>query len=149
VPGLAESPPPATAPAAALPAAARRDHTIAIVALITIAAAALRFATLDVQSMWLDEATTVQIVGRGLGGMLSHLASTQTTPPLYFVLVWAWTGVFGHSVVAFRSFSALMGTLTIPLLYVAGSRFSRPAGLPAPRCSTTRRRPARTPCSCC
>jgi mannosyltransferase len=127
--GLAETPAVMTPSAALSRMTSRRDWTIAIVALITVAAAALRFATLGIQSVWLDEAMTVGIVGRGLGGMLSHLSSTQTTPPLYFTLVWAWTRAFGHGVVAFRAFSALMGTLTIPLLYVAGSRFTRAVGV--------------------
>lgn len=99
------------------------------VALITLMAAALRFATLDVQSVWLDEAATIRLVGRGVGGMLSQLPAHESTPPLYYLLVWAWTHTFGHGVIAFRSFSALVGTLTVPLLYVAGSRFSTAAGL--------------------
>ena len=97
--------------------------------MVTVLAAVLRFATLDVQSVWFDEAATIRLVGRGLGGMLSALPRTESTPPLYYLLVWAWTHVFGHTVVAFRAFSALVGTLTIPLLYLAGRRFSTAAGL--------------------
>ncbi len=99
------------------------------VALITLLAASLRFATLGVQSVWLDESLTMLHVNTSFGAMLSHVARSENTPPLYFVLVWAWTHVFGHSVFAFRSFSAALGSLTVPLLYLAGSRFSTAAGL--------------------
>lgn len=96
---------------------------------ITLFAAALRFATIDVQSIWLDESATIALVHRGLSGMLSHLSSSESAPPLYYVLVWLWTKVLGSGPIAFRTFSALAGTLTIPVLYLAGRRTSARAGL--------------------
>jgi mannosyltransferase len=100
-----------------------------IVIVLTALAALLRFATLDVQSIWLDESATMILVHRGLGGLLSHLPSSESAPPLYYVSVWAWTKVFGAGVLSFRSFSALMGTLTIPAMYLAGRRISPRVGL--------------------
>jgi mannosyltransferase len=100
-----------------------------IVVGLTAVAAALRFGTLDVQSAWLDEAATFDLVHRGLSGMLSHLSVSESSPPLYYVLVWAWTKVFGGGVFAVRSFSALVGTLTVPVLYAAGRRISPRVGL--------------------
>lgn len=100
-----------------------------ILLLITLAAAALRFATLDVQSIWLDESATLLLVHRGFAGMLSHLSSSESAPPLYYVLVWAWTKAFGAGPLGFRSFSALVGTLTVPVLYLAARRASPRAGL--------------------
>jgi mannosyltransferase len=91
--------------------------------------AILRFTTLDVQSIWSDEAATIVLVHRGLGGLLSHISSSETTPPLYFVLVWAWTKVFGTGVFAYRSLSALAGTLTIPVVYLAGRWISPRVGV--------------------
>ena len=38
---------------------------------LTLAGAALRFATLDVQSFWYDEAVTVRLLHMDLTGMLS------------------------------------------------------------------------------
>lgn len=96
---------------------------------ITLLAAALRFATIDVQSIWLDESATIALVGRGLSGMLSHLSSSESSPPLYYVLVWLWTKAFGSGPIAFRTFSALVGTLTIPVMYLAGRRTSTRVGL--------------------
>ncbi len=96
---------------------------------LTLGAAALRFATLNVQSIWLDESATMVLVRRGFAGMLSHLSSSESAPPLYYVLVWGWTKLFGAGPLGFRSFSALVGTLTIPVMYAAGRRISTRVGL--------------------
>jgi mannosyltransferase len=96
---------------------------------LTVLGAILRFATLDVQSMWSDEAATIVLVHRGLGGLLSHLSSSETTPPLYFVLVWGWTKIFGAGVLDYRSLSALAGTITIPVIYLAGRWVSPRVGV--------------------
>ena len=96
---------------------------------LTVLAAVLRFATLNVQSIWADEAATIVLIRPGFHYLTSHLAYNETTPPLYFVLVWAWTKVFGAGVLGFRSFSALMGTMTIPLVYLAGRWISPRVGL--------------------
>jgi mannosyltransferase len=96
---------------------------------LTVLAAALRFATLDVQSVWLDESATMILVHRGFSGMLSHLSSSESAPPLYYVLVWTWTKVFGAGALGFRSFSAVAGTLTVPVMYATGRRVSSRVGL--------------------
>ncbi|HEY7952329.1 MAG TPA: glycosyltransferase family 39 protein [Solirubrobacteraceae bacterium] len=106
-----------------------RLNATAIILALTALGAILRFATLDVQSIWLDESATMILVHRGLDGLLSHLPSSESAPPLYYVLVWAWTKVFGAGVLGFRSFSALIGTVTIPVMYLAGRRFSPRIGL--------------------
>ncbi len=102
---------------------------MALLLALTALAAALRLGTLDVQSIWLDESATMILVRRGFGGMLSHLSSSESAPPLYYVLVWIWTKIFGSGPLGFRSFSALAGTLTVPVLYLAGRRISTRAGL--------------------
>jgi hypothetical protein len=114
-----------------IPGAAHRLRVgpVEIVFALTLAAAALRFGTLDVQSVWLDESATILLVHRGFSGMLSHLPSSESAPPLYYVLVWAWTKIFGAGPLGFRSFSALAGTLTVPVLYLAGRRVSVRVGL--------------------
>jgi mannosyltransferase len=99
-----------------------------IILSLTVFGAVLRFGTLDVQSVWLDESTTMLLVHRSLTGMFSHLYSEET-PPLYFVLVWAWTKIFGAGVLGFRSLSALLGTVTIPVMYAVGRRISPRVGL--------------------
>src|SRR5437764_3129803 len=98
---------------------------------ITAGAAALRFSTLGVQSFWHDEAVTVgRVLHPGLGATLREIPSSEATPPLYYVLAWLWTKVFGTSEAGIRSLSALFGTLTVPVAYLIGARLvSRRAGL--------------------
>ncbi len=111
-------------------AGAHRGATaIRIVIALTVAGAALRFATLNVQSLWLDESATIVLVKRSFGGMLSHLSSSESAPPLYYVLVWLWTHVFGTGAIGFRSLSAVAGTLTIPVVYACGRESSERVGL--------------------
>jgi hypothetical protein len=107
----------------------RRPGAREIVVGLTVLAAALRFGTLDVQSIWLDESATMILVHRGFGGMLSHLSSSESAPPLYYVLAWVWTRLFGLGPLGFRSLSALIGTITVPVMYAAGRRISPRVGL--------------------
>jgi len=102
---------------------------LAILLGLTLLGAALRFGTLNVQSIWLDESATMILVRRGFSGMLSHLAASESSPPLYYMLVWLWTKIFGIGPLGFRSLSALVGTITIPVMYAAGRTFSSRAGL--------------------
>ena len=106
-----------------------KDGVFVGVAAATALAAALRFATLDDQSLWLDEAITVGLLREDLLGMLSAIPDSESTPPLYYVLAWPWAKVFGTSEVGMRAFSALCGTATVPVAYAAGAALaSRLAG---------------------
>jgi uncharacterized membrane protein len=104
-------------------------HYAWLIAAITLVAAALRFSTLGLQSYWYDEAVTVRLVGAGPYSMLHSAAGSESTPPLYYVVAWIWTRVFGSTEIGLRSLSALCGTLAVPLAYEAGRQLvSRPAG---------------------
>jgi mannosyltransferase len=105
-----------------------RPSGLQLVVGLTVIGAALRFSTLTVQSIWLDESATMILVHRSFGGMLSHLSSSESAPPLYYVLAWVWTKVFGAGPAGFRSLSALAGTLTIPVIYASGREISARAG---------------------
>ena len=50
---------------------------------------------------------------------MERIPDSESTPPLYYLLAWAWTGVFGDGEVGIRSLSALLGTLTVPVFYLA------------------------------
>ncbi|MGZ4236572.1 MAG: glycosyltransferase family 39 protein [Solirubrobacteraceae bacterium] len=101
-----------------------RQRSLWLLAGIVIIGAAIRFSTLDQQSFWLDEATTWGIVSHGLGHVLSTVPKTESTPPLYYVLVWLWSRVFGTGEVGLRTFSALCGTMTIPVMWAVGRRLA-------------------------
>jgi 4-amino-4-deoxy-L-arabinose transferase-like glycosyltransferase len=92
---------------------------------LTLAGAALRFATLDLQSFWYDEAVTVGLVRHDLWGMLDRIPGSESTPPLYYLVAWLWTRVFGSGEVGIRSLSALLGTVAIPVFYLAARELTR------------------------
>jgi hypothetical protein len=87
---------------------------------LTLLGAALRFATLDLQSYWFDEALTATILKRDFAGMLDGVHDTQLTPHAYYVLAWLWAKVFGTGEVGLRALSALAGTALVPLAYAIG-----------------------------
>jgi uncharacterized membrane protein len=99
---------------------------------IVVLAAVLRFAALGDQSFWLDEAYTERILDGSLGHVVDVVPHTESTPPLYYLLAWAWTRAFGLTEPGVRSFSALAGTLTVPVVFLIGARLAgRAAGLVA------------------
>jgi mannosyltransferase len=101
-----------------------------LLAALTIAAAAVRFATIDVQSYWFDEALTAKLVATPFGDMLSELPHTELTPPLYYVVAWPWLHAIGSHEAALRSLSALFGIALVPVAYLIGRELvSRAAGL--------------------
>jgi mannosyltransferase len=113
-------------------AATRVNRTLVALAGIVAAGAALRFATLDLQSFWVDEGATVHLLRGDFGDLVDGIPVTEKTPPLYYVLAWLWTQVFGTGEVGVRSLSALAGVLTIPVAFaLARELASERAGLVA------------------
>jgi mannosyltransferase len=99
------------------PLAAARRHAFPEwwpLAALLVLAAALRFSTLGLQSFWYDEAfTPVHVLRAGLGATLHGVVHTENTPPLWYVLVWVWSRIFGTGAVALRFPSALAGVATV------------------------------------
>jgi mannosyltransferase len=97
---------------------------------ITVVAAAVRIITIDNQSLWMDEALTAYEAHLPFGAMLGTVAHVETTPPLYFVLTWCWTHVFGTGEIALRSISTIAGIALVPITYIAARELvSRWTGL--------------------
>ena len=108
----------------------RNSRALLYVSALTAMGAAVRFATLDRQSFWLDELVTVSLLQRDFGDMLATIPRSEATPYLYYVLAWPWTRLFGFGEVGLRSLSALFGAAVIPVAYGAGAAFvSRRAGV--------------------
>jgi mannosyltransferase len=112
-------------------APARRWAIVAAVAGLTAAGAAIRFAPLGVQSFHHDEVITVmRVIPGSFGQMLHEVKSSESNPPLYYVLAWGWARAFGRDEWGIRSLSALLGTLTVALGYPIGRQLaSRRVGL--------------------
>jgi mannosyltransferase len=98
---------------------------------ITLAAALIRFSTLGHQSFDHDEAVTaIRVLQSNLGDTLSVVGRLERSPPLYYLLAWPWSKLFGTGEVGLRSLSALFGTLTVPAAYLAARELaSRRAGV--------------------
>ena len=88
---------------------------------LTALAAALRFSTLGLQSYRHDEAVTAgRVLVSSLSGTMHLVWTSESTPPLYYVLAWFWSHLFGVHEVGLRSLSSLFGTATVPVAYLAG-----------------------------
>jgi 4-amino-4-deoxy-L-arabinose transferase-like glycosyltransferase len=87
---------------------------------IVVLGAALRFATLGLQSYRYDEAVTVvRVLHPGLFDTISAVSNSESTPPLYYAVAWLWSQAFGVGEVGLRSLSALAGTASIPVVYLS------------------------------
>jgi 4-amino-4-deoxy-L-arabinose transferase-like glycosyltransferase len=106
-------------------APARRWALAAALLGLTAAAAAIRFVPLGVQSFHHDEVITVmRVIPGSFGQMLHEVKSSESNPPLYYVLAWGWAKAFGRDEWGIRSLSALIGTLTVPVGYAIGRQLS-------------------------
>jgi mannosyltransferase len=110
-----------------------RSRTFWIVAGLTILAAALRFATLGVQSYHHDEIVTASRVLRGsFWHAMDAVGFSESAPPLYYALAWFWTQVTGTGEFGLRSFSALAGVATVPVAFLLAAELrDRRAGIVA------------------
>ena len=96
--------------------------------LIVLLAFALRVYRLDAQAIWWDESLSVYRATRDLGTVLANtiliqnVVTTDTVPPLYFLLLHFLVPVFGTTEFAMRFFSLAANVATIPLLYVLARR---------------------------
>jgi mannosyltransferase len=114
-------------------AARARSRAFWIVAGLTVLAAGLRFATLGVQAYHHDEIVTASRVLRGgFGHAMEAVGFSESAPPLYYALAWAWTQLTGTGEVGLRSLSALAGVATVPVAFLLGAELrGRRAGIAA------------------
>ena len=99
-----------------------RRVTVAIgvlVALVLAFSLVLRFWTTS--DLWLDEALTVNIAKLPIHDLPTYL-KRDGAPPLFYVLLHFWMGIFGSSDLAVRSLSGVIGVITVPLAWLAGRR---------------------------
>jgi len=92
-----------------------------LLALATLLAAALRLPFLGTQSLWFDETYTVHVMQAGsLGELWERVGASESTPPLYYLLTWAWVHVVGDDgEAAVRTISALALVAAVPVAYGA------------------------------
>lgn len=93
--------------------------------LLLLAAFALRIYRLGAANLWWDEALAVWATRKGLAGVTLWTAG-DVHPPLYFWSLWAWIQLVGESEFATRLLSAILGTLTVALIYRLGKELDGP-----------------------
>ncbi len=91
-----------------------------VLAIALVLGAAVRFGTLSLQSFDEDETVTVWLMHLSLPKMLSAIPHTESTPPLYYVIAWLWSRLFGTGAIGLRSLSASIGVGVIAVCYLAG-----------------------------
>ncbi len=98
------------------------------VALILLAAFALRLYRLDAQDIWWDEARNIDVAGRPLA-QIATAGELDIHPPVYFYLLHSWLRLTGNSAApsgqdafAVRFLSLWFGVLFIALMYALGRR---------------------------
>jgi hypothetical protein len=106
--------------------AGQRRLVAPLLALATLLAAALRLPFLGTQSLWFDETYTVHVTrAASLGALWDRIGATESTPPLYYLLTWAWTHVLGSwDAAAVRTVSALAIVASVPVAYAALRRLA-------------------------
>lgn len=82
-----------------------------------IAGLAITFAILSLaiglqQSIWFDEAYSLQLAKQPIG-QLVHLTAVDVHPPVYYLFLKMWMGVFGDGELALRMSSVVMMTLAL------------------------------------
>lgn len=123
--------PPAAAPTAAPPAAREWRP----VALLMLAALAIRLVCS--RSLWLDEATSVSQAQMPFGTMLDALRSGDVHPPLHDAILWVLAHGFGTGATVMRAPSLLAGTALVGVVYLAGRElWDHRAGLAAAALAT-------------
>jgi len=96
--------------------------------LVVLLAFGLRLYAIDRQDIWGDEAFSIWLSSQPLGQVVAGGADTH--PPLYPFALYVWLHLAGSTPLAVRALSALIGTLTVPVVFVLGRRaFGRPVGL--------------------
>ncbi len=91
-------------------------YLLALVAL----AATLRAELLTARSLWIDEALSLDIAAGGPSNILAISARAEPHPPGFYLLLWAWTRVFGDGVIAARTLSFVFGIACAPLTWLLG-----------------------------
>lgn len=131
--GLWRAPPfvgPAVAGRAAAGHPAIARHVRSLVALLMLAGLALRLFHVGMDAYWRNELFSIYWTQHSYRFLLTTGMFTETNPPLHFVLLKLWTGLFGTGAVAARMLSVVASVACIPLTYRLGKRLgSASAGL--------------------
>jgi len=102
-----------------------------ILAVIILAGFFLRFYELGEESIWLDEAYTLQSAAKqDFTSLISSVDRIETNPPFYFMMLHFWVKFFSASEFSIRFLSLLFSVFSIMLIYIIGKEiFNSGVGL--------------------
>lgn len=100
--------------------------TIPALVALTAIALALRYGELH-QTVFADEFFTLRIVRMPLGDVWHEVYRTSITPPLHYYLAWLALRLGGDPLVVLRLPSLVLGTVTVPLVFLVAHRLGGPA----------------------
>ena len=114
----------------AIPLNTRVDAPTAVAILAVLAAFVLRMYRLGFRALIGDEAFSALNSAGSLDKLVALYNTVEATPPLHYLLLFAWQRLIGGSEFALRFPSAAFGVLTVAIVYAIGRRFlSAPAGV--------------------
>src|SRR3990167_991541 len=91
--------------------------------LIVVLALILRVVVIN-QSLWLDEAIGALVVkNQGFWQILTEFPKHDNHPPLYYLVLKAWSEIFGYTEVALRSLSVLFGVTSVYFVFKISKLF--------------------------
>lgn len=98
----------------------KKDFYLQLILCITVLGIILRFYHLDYNSIWLDEGTTLGAARGALGQIWSnYMSGSEFNTPLFYAME-HFILVLGESEFVLRFIPALLGALTVPVVYLIG-----------------------------
>ncbi|MDG2427858.1 MAG: glycosyltransferase family 39 protein [Acidimicrobiales bacterium] len=96
-----------------------------LIVLVMAVASGLALRFIAMSPMWLDEAISASLAEEARVGWSALVDALRQDghPPLYYVLLAAWSVLFGASDGALRAFSGMLGVLSIPLTWLIARRY--------------------------
>jgi mannosyltransferase len=95
---------------------------LAMLALCCAVGAALRLYHLDYKSYWLDEAVSLELAREPWRVFTREIRSNETNMVLYFTALRPWVALGGGGETWVRLLSCVFGLLTLPVVYLIGTR---------------------------
>jgi MFS family permease len=85
---------------------------------VTALALGLRLVDLGGESIWLDEAFSMDMAARPADELIQGKPLDPGNPPVYYVVLGWWLDLFGSTVEAGRAFSGVLGALAAPATWL-------------------------------
>jgi mannosyltransferase len=99
--------------------ASHRLPALAVPVLLCVALLALRVPVAATPAMWIDEAFSLHHAQRSIGHLWAEGWRLESSPPLYYSVLWAWVRVFGDGEFGARLLSLVLYAGTAAFVYGA------------------------------